>query len=269
MIPYFEQPRLHLGPFTIHAFGALVATGVLIGTEVLKWRARKVDLDVLLAVRFLTWVLVGGFIGAHLVHCLVYFPRETLANPLSLLKVWDGLSSFGGFLGAVVGAASFIKKGYLGDKVWSYLDLVIYAFPVGWVFGRTGCFVAFDHPGSPTDFFLGMQEGPGRGAIHNLGLYEAIYTVFLVLAMFLLGRKARYPGFLLGMMCILYAPVRFSLDFLRRVDVRYAGLTPGQYGSIALLLVGLYILQRQSKRSKGSVQSTQPAAPVPSQALRG
>ena len=30
MIPYFEQPRLHLGPITIHAFGVLVA-GCVIG----------------------------------------------------------------------------------------------------------------------------------------------------------------------------------------------------------------------------------------------
>ncbi len=253
MIPYFEQPRLHLGPLTIHAFGALVATGVLLGTEVLKWRAKRLDLDVNLAVRFLTWVLVGGFLGAHLVHCLVYFPKQTLANPISLFKIWDGLSSFGGFLGAVVGATWFIKKGYLGAKTWSYLDLVIYAFPVGWVFGRTGCFVAFDHPGSPTNFFLGMQERHGGGAIHNLGLYEAIYTVFLLAAMVWFGRKPRFPGFFVGVMCILYAPVRFMLDFLRQVDVRYGGLTPGQYGSMALLLVGVYILVRQSKAPQVAV----------------
>lgn len=253
MIPYFEQPRLHLGPLTIHAFGALVATGVLLGTEVMKWRAKKLDLDVLLAVRFLTWVLVGGFIGAHLVHCFVYFPEQTLRNPISIVKIWDGLSSFGGFLGAVVGATLFIKKGYLGGQTWQYLDLVIYAFPVGWVFGRTGCFVAFDHPGSPTDFFLGMQEGPGGRAIHNLGLYEAIYTVFMLALVVWLGRKPRFAGFFVGVTCIIYAPVRFALDFWRQVDVRYGGLTPGQYGSIALLLVGIYILSRQSKAATARV----------------
>lgn len=247
MIPYFSQPRLHLGPLTIHAFGALVATGVLVGTEVLKRRARKDGLDPLLAVRFLTWVLVGGFIGAHLVDRFVYFPRETFADPISILKIWQGLSSFGGFLGAIVGATAFVKKGYLGAKTWSYLDVVAYAFPVGWVFGRTGCFVAFDHPGSPTDFFLGMAEAPGGPVIHNLGLEEAIYTFFLMLTFFALGRKPRFPGFFVGMLAVLYAPVRFALDFMRKVDVRYFNLTPGQWGSIALLIVGIYILKRQSR----------------------
>lgn len=267
MIPYFEQPRLHLGPLTIHAFGALVATGVLLGTELLKWRAKRLDLDVMLAVRFLTWVLVGGFIGAHLVHCFVYFPEQTLQNPLSIFKIWDGLSSFGGFLGAVVGAVWFIKRGYLGDKVWSYLDLVIYAFPLGWLFGRTGCFVAFDHPGSRTDFFLGMNHPERGGVIHNLGLYEAVYTAFMLALVLWLGRKPRFPGFFVGVLCIVYAPVRFLLDFLRQVDVRYGGLTPGQWGSIALLFTGVYILVRKSKAARATTAS--PIAPAGARVARG
>lgn len=250
MLPYFEQPRLHLGPLTIHAFGALVATGVLVGTEVLKRRARKESLDMLLAVRMVTWVLVGGFIGAHLVDRLVYFPRQTLADPISIFKIWEGLSSFGGFLGAVTGTVLFVRKGLFGKKLWSYLDLVAYSFPVGWVFGRTGCFVAFDHPGSPTDFFLGQAAGPGLGPIHNLGLEEAIYTVFLILAMFVAGRSPRFPGFFVGLLAVLYAPVRFMLDFMRKVDVRYGGLTPGQWGSMIVVCVGIYILIRQSRRAK-------------------
>lgn len=250
MLPYFEQPRLHLGPLTIHAFGALVATGVLVGTEVLKRRAKQQGLDVLLAVRMVTWVLVGGFIGAHLVHCFVYFPRQTFANPISILKIWDGLSSFGGFLGASTGALLFIKQGFLGTKVWQYADLVAYAFPVGWVFGRTGCFVAFDHPGSPTDFFLGQSEGPGLPPIHNLGLEEALYTLVLIAAMFFFGRKPRFPGFFMGLLTVMYAPVRFALDFMRKVDVRYGGLTPGQWGSILVVCIGLYILFHQSRRAK-------------------
>lgn len=31
MIPYFEQPALHLGPLSFHAFGVLTALAVLVG----------------------------------------------------------------------------------------------------------------------------------------------------------------------------------------------------------------------------------------------
>jgi hypothetical protein len=39
--------------------------------------------------------------------------------------------------------------------------------------------------------------------------------------------------------------VRFGLDFLRTADVRYLGITPGQYASIALLLGCLWLLLRK------------------------
>jgi phosphatidylglycerol:prolipoprotein diacylglycerol transferase len=47
-----------------------------------------------------------------------------------------------------------------------------------------------------------------------------------------------------GLLAVLYAPVRFLLDFLRFEDVRYFHLTPGQYGAATLLVVGVLILWR-------------------------
>ena len=39
---------------------------------------------------------------------------------------------------------------------------------------------------------------------------------------------------------LLYAPLRFALDFLRVDNARYAGLTPAQYVMVGLLAVGLF-----------------------------
>jgi phosphatidylglycerol:prolipoprotein diacylglycerol transferase len=44
-----------------------------------------------------------------------------------------------------------------------------------------------------------------------------------------------------------YAPVRFAMDFLRIPesdggDTRYAGLTPAQYGCVALFLYGIAMI---------------------------
>jgi phosphatidylglycerol:prolipoprotein diacylglycerol transferase len=255
VIPYIQQPTLHLGPITIHAFGVLVALAMIVGMRVVRQRATAGGLDGALADRMVTWILLGGFAGAHLVDRLIYFPRETLQEPWRLLKFWEGLSSFGGFLGAVVGAVLFFRRVDVGDKRWPYLDCVAYGFPFGWIFGRLGCSVAFDHPGRETTFFLSEVYTDQR-VRHNLGLDEAIYTVPLAALFYVLGRKPRRPGFFVGLLPLLYAPVRFSFDFLRVIDVRYLGLTPGQWGAVGLLLVGVVILRRKNEGEAKASPST-------------
>jgi phosphatidylglycerol:prolipoprotein diacylglycerol transferase len=248
MIPYFEQPSLSIGPLTIHAFGVLVAIAVWVGHQVFQRRALADGLDVRVGERLFTWLLVGGFIGAHLVDRFVYFPGRTFADPISILRFWDGLSSFGGFLGAIVGARLFVRRMNLGATTWRFLDAIAYCFPFGWIFGRMGCTVALDHPGKPTNFFLGEHNRNGV-VIHNLGLEEMLFTVVLAVLFYFLGKKKRYPGFFLGLLPLVYAPVRFILDFSRTVDVRYGGLTPGQWGSLGLAAIGLFILNVFKRRA--------------------
>jgi phosphatidylglycerol:prolipoprotein diacylglycerol transferase len=257
VIPYFEQPKLHLGPITIHAFGVLVATGILLALRLIRKRAPHVGLDPVQSERLAMRILIVSFICAHIFDRIAYFPREVLADPLSLLYIWESIGSFGGFIGATAVAILFMR-GRSDGLGWRYLDLIAYSFPLAWMFGRFGCAVAFDHPGLPTHFFLGQQFKDGV-VRHNLGLYEALYTVVLVLWFHHLGKgRARGPGFFLGLLAFAYAPVRFFLDFLRIDDARYFGLTPGQYGSVVLVVVGLLILRRADR------QETAPAAPQPS-----
>jgi phosphatidylglycerol:prolipoprotein diacylglycerol transferase len=54
----------------------------------------------------------------------------------------------------------------------------------------------------------------------------------------------------IGLFALLYAPVRFGLDFLRATDVarpdeRYAGLTPAQWACMLCLGVGIWLFTRQ------------------------
>ena len=247
MIPYFVQPSLSLGPISIHAFGVLVAVGILVGMRLIRRRAAVWGMDPFVAERLTIWILLGGFAGAHLIDRLVYYSADALANPWSLLRFWEGLSSFGGFLGAIVGAALFVRLQRMGSQKWLYLDVVAYAFPTSWFFGRTGCFLAYDHPGSATNILLAQRYSDGV-VRHNLGLDEALYTLPVALLFLWLGRRGpRAPGFFVGWLAVLYAPVRFLLDFLRIADVRYFRFTPGQYGAVAIFVVGVLILTIPSR----------------------
>lgn len=246
MIPHFDQPILEFGPLRVSAFSGLVLLAVVVGVLVLRRRARHEGIDPGVAERLVWWVLAGGFLGAHLVDRLAYFPTETLEDPWSLLRFWEGLSAFGGFLGAVLALALYLRRANLRPHTRRYIDAIAYAFPFGWVVGRLGCFVAFDHPGRPTGLFFGQEYADGV-VRHNLGLEEALYTM-LIAALFLgLGRRPRRAGLYTGLLALLYAPGRFLLDFLRVGDALYLGLTPAQWGSFLLLPAGVWVLVRSER----------------------
>src|SRR5471030_2721360 len=103
MIPYIKVPDLPIGPITIHPFGMLVATGVLVGTALAARRAKRLGYDLNLFNSFVTWMLIGGFVGGHVLDQLFYHWDDIPKNPLSLITLWTGLSSFGGFIGALIG----------------------------------------------------------------------------------------------------------------------------------------------------------------------
>jgi phosphatidylglycerol:prolipoprotein diacylglycerol transferase len=248
LIPYFEQPKLHLGPITIHAFGVLVATGILLAFRLIRRRATRLGLEAALAERLAMRMVIVGFISAHVVDRIAYYPSDVLVRPWSLLLIWESISSFGGFLGAALVAIWFLHK--QTDRIlgWRYLDVIAWAFPAAWLLGRLGCTVAFDHPGYETTFFLGEMYRD-HVVRHNLGLYEALCIIPLLVAFLWLGRKKdRQPGFYVGLLPLAYAPIRFALDTLRWDDIRYFGFTPGQYGSVLLLALGFTILYRGARR---------------------
>jgi phosphatidylglycerol:prolipoprotein diacylglycerol transferase len=82
-------------------------------------------------------------------------------------------------------------------------------------------------------------------------LDEALCILPVALFFLWLGRRrAPSSGFFVGLLAVLYAPVRFMLDFLRVADVRYFQFTPGQYGAALLLVVGVLILRPVLARKK-------------------
>lgn len=264
-IPYFslgvynlEVPGL--GTLPIDPWFTLVCIGFVVGLEVARHRAIKLGLDVRDIVDGAVFTVLMGFFVGHVVTVVAYHP-ERLAEDgiMSILRVWEGFSSMGGFLGAVLGSVLFY--GVLRKRDWwRHADTIMYGFPFGWFFGRVGCSTVHDHVGRETDFFLGMYfpEGTLRlasGEIapasvrHELGLYEAIYTLIIAGTFWALGRRDRPPGYFLALWCLMYAPARFGLDFLRNTDLsyqdaRYLGLTPGHYASIFMFLLGLWLWSR-------------------------
>jgi phosphatidylglycerol:prolipoprotein diacylglycerol transferase len=184
-----------------------------------------------------------------------------------LIRVWDGLSSFGGFIGGALGAVLWRLKQRVA--ILPYADLVASGLPLGWVFGRAGCAVVHDHPGLASDAWYAVAF-PSGGRL-DLGLIEMALTVPLAIAFLVMQRRAWPWGFFLAVLCCAYAPVRFALDFLRirenvpaldlYADRRIASLTPAQWASIALFAFGVWLLRRVLSRAEDEAAFRAPAPP--------
>jgi phosphatidylglycerol---prolipoprotein diacylglyceryl transferase len=267
MIPYFgHKPIFELFGYPIHWFGVLVALGVIIGDRIVVMEGRKRGLDDNDVKYMNARIVIGGFIVAHLVSVIFYFPERIREDWKVLINPFAGLSSFGGFLGAFLAFMYYTKKAEIPRL--RYADSVALGLSVGWIFGRTGCFTAHDHPGRHTDFFLAVRypEGPR----HDLGFYELLFTIAMTAVLFAYNRKPRPAGRIIALATLMYAPVRFLLDFLRATDVarpdqRYLALTPAQWACIATFGLGLYLWRRREAAPPAPPGEPSPAEPPPTE----
>jgi phosphatidylglycerol:prolipoprotein diacylglycerol transferase len=244
VLPYWEQPTLNLGPVSLHAFGALVAVAILVGHGMVVKRAERFGYNGEIVSDMLLWMILIGFYLSHVIEVVVYQPENLSPffwdGVLLLLKFWEGISSWGGWIGGVIGLLIFMRVKRMGWRdALQVIDFAAYAVPFAWVFGRLGCTVAHDHPG----VFVGVVDLPAAlkwlealafdfpdGPRFDLGFLEFLYLLLISGVFWFLDRRRTWPvGFFLALYLALYSPVRWGLDTLRIHDVTYASWTPGQY----------------------------------------
>ncbi|MBI2484612.1 prolipoprotein diacylglyceryl transferase [Candidatus Uhrbacteria bacterium] len=249
MIPYFEWRHIIVGPLTIQTWGLFVAGGILAAAWVSARLARRRGLDGDVVWDVLGWMVGGGLIGARLFHVLFYEPAYYLANPGEIFSFWlGGMAISGGLAGGAITGFLFLK--WKGFAVWRYADVLAFGLPLGQFIGRIGCFLNHLHPGTPTDFFLGVSY-PDGVVRHDNGLYLSLNGLLLFFIFLLLRRRVR-EGTFLALFFLWDGVIRFGLDFLRAregdmVDARYIGLTPAQYVSLAMVAIGGWLWYRRKE----------------------
>jgi len=278
LIPWFELRPWEI-PFPIihtlklQPFGLLVAIGILLGSRVAEWRAEKTGVPRYAIADFLVYTIVIGLVSCYFLNALFYKPEdlvEIFKDPSQLFKKYLGLSSYGGFLGGIGAALWYRHKKQMSIIVLG--DIFCFAFPFAWIFGRSGCFVVHDHPGVVSHFFLAVDNYNNEGLPrHDLGLYEMLWSLAIAPLFLWLGQKPRKRGFFMVVLPLLYAPIRFFLDFLRETpdhggDVRYFGFTPAQYSSIVFVLIAAAMWTRITRGPEPTLMldgSAPPPEPKP------
>lgn len=251
MLPYIELTTVHLFGIPFQVWGTMVALGYGLGTYLAWRRAKQRGLDTKTVLDLAFWIFIATFVGSRLLHVLAYDPGYYLAHPLEALDPRrPGYAIFGGFIGAAAVFAWTMWRQKLA--FFEYADALIWGLPWGCGVGRIGCFLIHDHPGTLTNFILGVRYPDGQ-VRHDLGLYLSLIGFGTGLLFLWLNRKQRHPGFWLGVYMLIEGLARIFLDFLRIQDVRYLGLTPTQYLSLPLVGIGIWCIWRSSRMLRSSL----------------
>jgi len=214
------------------------------------------------------YTLFGMVIGARLGHVLFYNPQYYLANPLEILKTWEGgLASHGGTAGIIIAIYIYSRRVTHKSMLWTFDKLVV---PTGLVAAmiRLGNLMNHEIYGHPTNlpwgfrFILNKYEWmEGAEPIftvpsHPTQLYEAIcYLLTFALCMWLYFKKKAWKkeGFIFGIFLICIFGARFFIEFLKNNQEDFEAdllLNMGQLLSIPFVVAGCYFVWRSLKQSK-------------------
>jgi len=212
---------------------------------------------------------VGAVLGGRVGFTLFYAFQDWLADPLLVLRIWDGGMSFhGGMLGAMAGIWWFGRQA--GKGFFQVTDFVAPAVPPGLGFGRLGNFANTELPGRVTELPWGLIYPCDADAIRPLNplclgqwesfarhpspLYQAAAEgLLLFVLLWLVARSPRATGVVSGAFLSGYGALRFLTEFFREPDpdkgfIAFGWLTMGQALSLPMVLVGILLMVWAQRR---------------------
>jgi prolipoprotein diacylglyceryl transferase len=244
-----------IGPLQLRYYGLIFAAMLGIGFLLWRWQMLRGGHSSDLARKFFIWGVIAVLAGSRLGHCLFYEPERYLADPISILFLWQsGLASHGATVGLVLAILGFSLKHRL--PFVAIMDRFSMSAAVGATMVRLGNFFNSEIVGRATDVPWAVQfviydrmMGIAPTPRHPSQLYEFVLGIFVLVSLYLAdrgaGQERRPVGLLSGMFLTLYFGGRFFIEFFKeyQTDLRHAqALTMGQYLSIIPFIAGVVLL---------------------------
>ena len=244
---------VHLGPFTLHSYGLMLAVSFFVGILLASRRAPARGLSPDLIFDTSLVIIFAAVLGARLMY--VVFHLAEMQSWVDVVSLWSGgLTVYGGVLGAMAAAWVYLRRRRV--PFLRVADTVAPSLGLGLGLTRLGCFLNGCCYGKPTtgpfgvhfpvdSFVARLFDG---AAVHPTQLYSA-FTGFAILAILLLAdRRPQATGRLFALYLMLDASGRFLLDFARyyEANVYMLHLTVNQLICIGLFLLGLALWLRRA-----------------------
>ncbi len=212
------------------------------------------------------------FLGGRLAYVLFYNLTYYASHPMEALAIWKGGMSFhGGLVGMII--AIYIVSRRHKIRFIQLTDLVAIVAPIGLFLGRIANFINCELYGRVTEMPWGVIFNQGTcikadgismaGDLprHPSQIYEALLEGLILFAIMLillrLGFRNRL-GCLSGVFLTGYGLSRSFVELFREPDSQLgfliSGTTMGQWLSLPMIIIGLYLIFRPASAGHDSGQ---------------
>ncbi len=257
MLPYFTVFGRQ-----IQMYGLMAMLGVFSGYLAIFFLSKKSKLQREDCLYGYIYALIGAFIGAKVLYLILSLGdiinnfSYLVKNPQIFLSlyIYGGFVFYGGLFGALLGLLIYCRKFHL--SFFDFINPLLPTLPLIHAMGRIGCFLAGCCYGIPVSPQWGISYTISQIAPNNIPLFpvqlvesacEFIIFAFLI---YLEHRRCR-PQKLLAAYLILYAVVRFILEYFRYDSIRgfiYI-FSVSQVISIAAIIGGMVLLLYKAKKN--------------------
>src|SRR5437016_3823430 len=264
----------HIRSFAVNTYGVFLALAFLGAIFVTVRLAARDGLPKEKIFDLCLWLLLSSLIGSKV---LMFFTEpEYRQNPMlafSLDFLRSGGVFYGGLIGAIITGYFLMRRWRL--PWWKTADACAPGIALGNVLGRQGCFSAGCCWGKPTNLPWGVRftsleahkitDVPIGIKLHPTQLYESIAMLIVFFFLLWLHKKKKFSGQVILAYALIYATVRFLIEFVRddpRGDIlgltTLTGLSTSQMIGIVVgvgALVTLVIRWRRANVAEALVES--------------
>jgi phosphatidylglycerol:prolipoprotein diacylglycerol transferase len=260
------HPKLLTTPyFTLHTYGVILAAAFLCALLWLLRGARREGVDREQMAGLGLWIIIGAIVGAKILMILRSLPfyLDRPSEFWSLETLQSGGDFYGGFIGALAASLIYFAR-HRNLLRWRIADLCGPAIALGQAIGRIGCFMAGCCYGRPTSMPWGVTfTHPAAAAVvgtplgislHPVQIYESLLCLILFIFLVWLSRRKRFDGQVILAYSMLYAVLRFFLEYFRGDADRgfvFNGLfSTSQFVALIVVIIVLPVYVSRLKASR-------------------
>lgn len=241
---------LSFGPFTIYWYSLFILTGLVIGSALAFYEAKKHGISVDSMIDMLFYTVPISILCARLYFVIFHLDYYSL-NPIEIFYIWEGgLAIHGAMLGGIACFAYFCYKKKINLLLLT--DIAVISLFLGQAIGRWGNFMNGEAFGPATtlahlhelhipEFIINGMNIDGIYHIPTF-FYESVGCIigFIVLLCIRNYKKLKL-GQLTSIYLIWYGIIRFFIEGLRTDSLMLGSLKIAQVVSITMIGIGIII----------------------------